>query len=86
MLIPRKNRVQCTIVGYFSVSPHQVCQEYPTKGHYVFSLLFFHDCVLLINGALVFMTFICLGIHQEGVPNLSRSEYQTAGTTEPYQC
>ena len=33
-----------------------------------------------------FMTFICLGIHQESVLILRRLQFQTARTTEPYQC
>ena len=86
MLILRENRAQHTIIGYFSASPCWVCQEYSTKRDYVFSLLFFHDPVPLIDQALVFMTFICLGIYQESVPNLRRSEYQTTTTTKPYWC
>ena len=75
-----------TIAGYFSASPHQVCQECLTKRDYMFRLLFFHDHVLLTDWVLVFMTFICLTIHQESIPNPRRLEYQTPGTTEPWQC
>ena len=69
-LILRENRAQHTIIGYFSGSPHWVCQEYSTKWDYMLSLLFFHDHAPLIDWALIFMTFICFGIHQEGVLNL----------------
>ena len=47
----------------------------------MFSLLFFHDHVSLINWALLLKTFICSGVHQECVPKLRRSEYQTTRTT-----
>ena len=42
-------RAQCTIVGYLGVFPYCVLQEYSTKRDYVFSLLFFHDPVLLVD-------------------------------------
>ena len=51
----------------------------------MFSLLFFMIHESLINQAFIFMTFICLGIHQENVPILRRLKYQTAWTTKPYK-
>ena len=70
-----------------SVCPHtRFARNTQLRGTMCFRLLFFHDHVLLINQALVFMTFICLAIHREDVPNVRRSEYHTARTTEPYWC
>ena len=36
LLILRESRAQQTIIGYYGVSPHWVCQEYSTKWQCVF--------------------------------------------------
>ena len=74
-----------TTMGYLSVLWHWVCQDCSTKREYLFSLLFPQPCSIN-QSSFSFMTFSCLGGHQESAPNPRRLEYQTAKTTEPYQC